>query len=224
MKIAVIADVHNDIENMLQSLDKMSVLGFDAIVCPGDFTDVPPRGFAQEDIGRLVIEELKAAGRPVVAVPGNLDLVLIPVLGKAGVSVHGVGRVIGDVGFYGFGGAKTPFGTAYEPEESEIEAGLRKAYDSVKLAKFKVQVTHVPPFNTKTDMLPSGMHVGSKAVRMIVEELKPDVAVCAHIHEGRGVDEIGRTKIVNPGRLPEGYCGVVEVGDGGVTAEIVSLI
>jgi len=224
MRIAVIADVHNDIENMMQSLDKMKELGFDAIVCPGDFTDVPPRGFAQEDIGRLVIEELKAAGRPVVAVPGNLDLVLIPVLEKAGVSVHGIGKVIGDVGFYGFGGAKTPFGTAYEPEEPDIEAGLRKAYDSVKTAMFKVQVTHVPPFSTRADMLPSGMHVGSKAVRRIVEELKPDVAVCAHIHEGRGVDEIGRTKIINPGRLPEGYCGIVEVGEGGVTAELVSLI
>jgi len=224
MRIAVIADIHNDTEMMMQSLDKLKEMGFDAIVCPGDFTDIPPRGFAQEDIGRLIIEELKAAGRPVLAVPGNQDRILIPIFERAGVSIHGSGKVIGDVGFYGFGGAKTPFGTAYEPEDAEIEAGLREAYDAVKDAKFKVQVTHNPPFGTRVDMLPSGMHVGSKAVRKLIEELKPDVAICAHVHEGRGVDELGRTKIINPGRLPEGHCGIVEIKDGVVTAKIASLI
>jgi Icc-related predicted phosphoesterase len=224
MKIAVIADVHNDTETILQSLGKMKELGFDVIVCPGDFTDIPPRGFTQEDIGRLIIEELKSTGKPVMAVPGNLDLVVIPILEKEKVSLHGFGKIIGDAGFYGFGGAKTPFGTAYEPDDAEIEAGLRKAHEAVKDAKYKVQVTHNPPFGTRVDMLPSGLHVGSKAVRKLIEELKPDVAICAHIHEGRGVDELGNTKIINPGRLPEGYCGLVEIKDGNVTAEIVSLI
>ena len=224
MRIAAIADIHNDTETVLQSLDRMKEFGFDVIVCPGDFTDMPPRGFTQENIGRLIIEELRSTGRPVMAVPGNLDLVLIPVLEKEKASVHGFGRTVGDVGFYGFGGAKTPFGTAYEPDDSEIEAGLRKAYDDVKSARFKVQVTHNPPFGTRLDMLPSGAHVGSKAVRKLIEELKPDAAVCAHIHEARGVDELGGTKIVNPGRLPEGYCGLVEIKDGGVTVEIISLI
>ena len=224
MRIAVVADIHNDTEMMMQSLDKMTELGFDAIVCPGDFTDIAPRGFTQEDIGRLLVEEMKATGRPVFAVPGNQDLVVIPVFEKEGVSVHGIGRMAGEIGFYGFGGAKTPFGTAYEPDDAEIEAGLRNAYAAVKGAKYKVQVTHNPPFGTKVDMLPSGMHVGSKAVRRLIEELKPDVAICAHVHEGRGVDEIGGTKIINPGRLPEGYCGFVEIKDGTVTAEITNLI
>jgi len=107
---------------------------------------------------------------------------------------------------------------------AEIEAGLRKAYDAVRGAKYRVQVTHNPPFGTRADMLPSGLHVGSKAVRMLIEELKPEVAVCAHIHEARGVDELGTTKIINPGRLPEGYCGIVEIKDGIVSAEIVNLI
>ncbi|MCX6820558.1 MAG: metallophosphoesterase [Candidatus Aenigmarchaeota archaeon] len=224
MRIAVIADIHNDTEMMMQSLDKLKELGFDAIVCPGDFTDIAPRGFTQEDVGRLLIEELKSAGKPVICVPGNMDLVIIPLLEKGGVSVHGLGKTVGEIGFYGFGGAKTPFGTAYEPDEAEIEAGLRKAYEDVKDAKYKIQVTHNPPFGTKVDMLPSGMHVGSKVVRRLIEELKPEAAVCAHIHEGRGVDELGRTKIINPGRLPEGYCGILEVKDGVVTAEIAGLI
>lgn len=224
MRIAVIADIHNDTEMLMQSLDKLQEIGFDVIVCPGDFTDIPPRGFTQEDIGRLIIEELKASGRPVLAVPGNMDAAIIPILEKEKVSAHGFGRMIGDVGFYGFGGAKTPFGTAYEPDDVEIEAGLRKAYDAVRGAKYRVQVTHNPPFGTRADMLPSGLHVGSKAVRMLIEELKPEVAVCAHIHEARGVDELGTTKIINPGRLPEGYCGIVEIKDGIVSAEIVNLI
>jgi Icc-related predicted phosphoesterase len=224
MRIAVIADIHNDTEMMMQSLDKLKELGFDAIVCPGDFTDIAPRGFTQEDVGKLLIEELKSTGKPVICVPGNMDMVVIPILEKSGTSVHGLGKTVGEIGFYGFGGAKTPFGTAYEPDEAEIEAGLRKAYEDVKDAKYKVQVTHNPPFGTKVDMLPSGMHVGSKAVRRLIEELKPEAAICAHIHEGRGVDELGRTKIINPGKLPEGYCGILEINDGIVTAEIAGLI
>lgn len=224
MRIAVIADVHNDTEMIMQSLDKMKELGFDVIVCPGDFTDLPPRGFAQDEIGRLIIEELKATGKPVLALPGNWDSSLIPIMESEKVSIHGSGRIIGDVGFYGFGGAKTPFGTAYEPEDAEIEAGLRRAYEAVRGAKFKVQVTHNPPFGTRADMLPSGVHVGSKAVRKLIEEFKPDAAVCGHIHEARGVDELGNTKIINPGRLPEGYCGLIEIKDGAVTAEIIGLI
>lgn len=224
MKIAAVADIHNDTETMMQSLDKMKEFGFDAVVCPGDFTDIAPRGFTREEIGSLIVAELKATGRPVVAVPGNQDFVMIPIFERENVSVHGIGKIVGEVGFYGFGGAKTPFGTAYEPDDVEIEAGLRKAYDAVKGAKYRVQVTHNPPFGTRADLLPSGAHVGSKAVRRLIEELKPDVAVCAHVHEARGVDELGRTTIINPGRLPEGWCGFVEIKDGKVTAEIVSLI
>ncbi len=224
MKILAVADIHNDIENILQFLSKASVLKFDVIVCPGDFTDLAPKGFSQEEIGRLVVDELKSVGKPVLGVPGNLDLDVIKILEEEGISIHGEGKIVEDVGFFGFGGAKTPFGTSYEPSEAEIENGIRKSYKDIKGAKFKVMVTHSPPKNTKLDMIVSGAHVGSEIVRKLIEELKPEAVVCAHIHEARGVDVVGASKAINPGRFSEGYCGIIEVNDSGVTAKVVNLI
>jgi Icc-related predicted phosphoesterase len=121
---------------------------------------------------------------------------------------------------------KTPFGTPFEPEEEELEAGLRRAYEKIKNTKMKVQITHVPPYNTKLDIITSGAHVGSHVVRKLIEELKPNVAICAHIHEARGVDFIGDTKIINAGRFPEGYCGVIDIDESNstVSAKVVNLI
>lgn len=228
MRIVVIGDIHNDVENLIQLLDKVGGLKPDVIVFSGDLVDVGVdlRGFTRVDIANLVLEELNVLNVPVLAVPGNQDKSILSLLEERGISLHGVGRDVNGVGFYGFGGAKTPFGTPLEPEEEELDAGLRKAYDSIKRKKIKVQVTHAPPHNTKLDIITSGAHVGSRVVRRIIEELSPNAAICAHIHEARGVDFIGNTKIVNAGRFPEGYCGVVDIDLRASTtkAEIVNLI
>lgn len=224
LRILAIGDIHNDVENMMQFLDKVTMLEFDVVVCPGDFTDVAPKGFSQEEIGRLIIEELKGLKAPLLVVPGNWDSSLIKMFEEEKISVHGKGKIINGVGFYGFGGAKTPFGTAYEPEESELENGLKKAFENIKNAKLKVQVTHNPPVSTKLDLISSGAHVGSEVVRSFIETKKPQVAICAHIHEARGVDIIGPTKVINPGRFPEGYCGIIDIVEGNVDAKIINLI
>ncbi len=228
MRIIVVGDVHNDIENLIQFLDRVKSLSPDVIVFSGDFIDIgiTIRGFTWIDVSKVVLEELIALNVPILAIPGNHDKDIVPLLEERGISIHGSGKILGDVGFYGFGGAKTPFGTPLEPEEEELEAGLRKAYERVKNAKIKVQVTHNPPYNTKLDRISSGAHVGSKVVRKIIEELQPNVAICAHIHEARGVDTIDHTKIVNAGRFPEGYCGVIDIdiSSSNVSAKIVNLI
>ena len=225
MRILALSDMHNDVENLMPYIEKAAELKPDVVVCPGDFTDVNlPKGFSRVEMAKLVIAELGSFGKPIMAVPGNQDKEIIGVLERGGVSIHGTGRIIDSVGFYGFGGAKTPFGTSYEPDESEIESGLEKAYEYVKQAKVKVQVTHNPPARTKLDMIPSGAHVGSETVRMFIEKNQPLVAIAAHVHESRNVDSIGSCKIINSGRFPEGYCGLVEIDDGSASVKIVSLV
>jgi Icc-related predicted phosphoesterase len=224
MNILVISDIHNDIENILSYLDKVALLNADVIVCPGDFTDIAQKGFSTTDIGNIIIEELKSLKKPIVAVPGNMDGDIISLLDEEKISIHGKGKIIQDVGFYGFGGAKTPFRTNLEPSEEEIETGLTKAYDEVKNAKLKVQVTHSPPAKTSVDMLYTGAHVGSEVVRNFIEEKKPIVAVTAHIHEARGIDHIGETKIINSGRFPEGSCGLITIKNGKAEVKLISLI
>ncbi len=225
MKIVAVGCIHNDVENLLKFLDSVSQFDFDVLVCAGDFTDgALPRGFTNVGISKLIVEELKGPGRPVLVVPGSWDKDLISFFEKENMSIHGKGRKIGDVGFYGFGGAKTPFGLPLEPSEEEISNGLRKAYNDIKSAEYKVQVTHAPPVKTKLDTISSGAHVGSEAVRKFIEESGPQAAICSHIHEARGVDEIKGTKIVNTGRFPEGHYGLIEIKNGLVDAKLIDLI
>ena len=223
--IAVISCIHGDIDNLMKFLDKISLLNIDVVVCPGDFTDFAiPKGFSRLDIASIILEELKGLGKPVLAVPGSWDGELIDFLKKEKVSIHADGKVVDGIGFYGYGGAKTPFNTPFEPSEGEIELGLAKSYGEVKKSNAKIQVTHAPPSGTKLDLLVSGAHVGSDAVRRFIENHQPNVAVSAHIHESRGVDEIGKTKIINSGRFPEGYVGLIDINDSRITTKVSSLI
>jgi len=225
VNILAVSCFHSDIENLLNFIDRISSFNIDVVVCPGDFTDnYLPKGFSRVDLAAIIIEELSILKKPIIAVPGSWDGEIIGFLEKKGVSVHGKGKVVDKIGFYGFGGARTPFGTPFEPEDSEIKRGLERAFHDVRKAGVLVQVTHAPPARTGVDVISSGAHVGSETVRKFIEEKQPAVAICSHIHEGRGVDEIGKTKIVNSGRFPEGYCGLISIENGNTRAKIINLI
>jgi Icc-related predicted phosphoesterase len=62
--------------------------------------------------------------------------------------------------------------------------------------------------------------VGSSVIRTFIEREQPDLVLCGHIHESRGVDEIGETQIVNPGPVAEGHYAVVDVDDGTVRTRL----
>lgn len=222
----VIGDIHSDIENIFELLDKVSMLNFDCIVYTGDFIDVgiEVKGLTHADVAELILEELSSLKKPIIAIPGNHDKDVIPVLERRGVSLHKRGKIIDGIGIYGFGGARTPFGTPLEPTESEIEEGLSTAYKQVENAKMKIQVTHMPPLETKLDVTYTGAHVGSQAVKNFIKSKHPVVAIAAHIHEARGLDELDGVKLINPGRFPEGYCGIVSVDENGATTRIINLI
>jgi len=225
MKIVALGCVHNDIEKLPALFDKIKELKPDVIVSVGDILDAEiPKGFTTVDIGKIVVSELADLAEKVFFVPGTWDKDLISLYEKAGISLHGKGIIIGSIGLYGFGGAQTPFNTPYEPSEDEIYKGLKKASSEVEAAKHKIQFTHAPPKFTSLDLLPTGEHVGSEAVRKVIEEVQPDVAVCAHIHEGRGTDILGKTRILNVGKLTEGYCGVIDVSEEKIAVELTALI
>ena len=83
----------------------------------------------------------------------------------------------------------------------------------------KIFCPHAPPQGTACDRLPSGEHVGSAVIRNFVETEQPDLVLCGHIHESRGVDEIEGSRIVNPGPAAAGHYAVVEI-DGGVEVRL----
>ncbi len=215
MNALVVADIHGDFETLSSVLEKVGAK-FDVVVCPGDFTDIglSLMGFSREDMLRLVLEELLGLGKPVLALPGNHDPPEThKIFDEYGVNLHGKGREIDGVGFFGFGGAKTPFGTPFEPSESETAEGLARALAEVAGANKKIIVTHNPPKNTKLDVVGSGVHVGSQAVRDFILKHKPDAGTSAHIHESGGVDVLGSTKMVYPGPVTTGRVGLISVGE-----------
>jgi len=184
----------------------------DVAILTGDLTN-----FGEPDDAFRVIDAVRAHCPVVWAVTGNLDMAwVIDALRARGVSLHGEGRRIGDLGVFGCGGSNvTPMDTPTEFEEDELRAILERGHAEVADAARRRMVCHTPPCDTRLDRLMNGTPVGSPAVRAFIESRRPEVCVVGHIHEGRGVERIGDTLVLNAGALRDG--GYVVVEDDGVT-------
>jgi Icc-related predicted phosphoesterase len=129
------------------------------------------------------------------------------------VSINGRSKVIDDVGFFGVsGGPISPLNTPYEIPEEEIARRAHAGFAGVKKCRRRIFVPHMPPFGTKVDIIHSGIHVGSSAIRDFIEDHKPDLVICGHIHEARGRDMIDETIIVNCGPASHGRYVLIDVG------------
>lgn len=90
-----------------------------------------------------------------------------------------------------------------EKEDGTIQTDLQKLKKLSNPEK-TVYVIHAPPFNTKLDIITTGAHVGSKAVREFIEKEQPLLTLHGHIHEspqmsGSWRDKIGDTICINVG-------------------------
>jgi hypothetical protein len=208
MRIIAFTDVHGSYDRLEETLRREAE--FDAVVVGGDLTT-----HGRTDEAASVIDRLQKFGRPVLAVAGNMDLPSFDsVYENLGVNINAKGVIIGDTGFFGVAGSPfTPMNTPYEISESEIARRARLGCRDVETARWKIFVPHAPPKGTDLDKITIGKHVGSEAVREFVEVHQPDVLVCGHIHESRGVDILGKTQMVNCGAAGRGYYAVIEVGD-----------
>jgi Icc-related predicted phosphoesterase len=109
---------------------------------------------------------------------------------------------------------RTPWDSPRELSEDDLYAKLRGLMESVEEPATSVLNAHVPPYDSGLDRaieldsqlrpvlqggVPHEIPVGSRAVRQIIEEYQPVLALHGHIHESRGETRIGRTLVVNPG-------------------------
>lgn len=214
VKIMVFADIHGEFEKLSEMIDKISDRDFDAVVCPGDFTDMHnvPEGYSQMDIAEIVVQKLMSFGKPLFCVPGNHEPYdILDVFDEYGVNVHMNHKKLGDFEMIGFGGAATPFNTKFEPTEKEIEEGLECLSKRLK-GRF-ILITHNPPYGTVLDKTETGEHVGSESVRKFIEKSKPVIAISAHIHEAGGKDSVGKSVLFYPGAVYEGYYGKITISD-----------
>ena len=110
----------------------------------------------------------------------------------------------------------TPWNSPRECSDEELEKRLRTEIKRASNMDRLICDFHAPPFNTPIDSAPklgknmqpkiallTGQpeyeHVGSKAVRKVIEEFQPKMGLHGHIHESAGICKIGRTVCVNPG-------------------------
>src|SRR5258705_3314860 len=86
----------------------------DAAILTGDITNFgdPPDAFQ-------VVDAVRAHCPTVWAVTGNLDMAwVIDAFREAGISLHGEGRRVGDLGIFGCGGSDiTPLGKPHQVHE-----------------------------------------------------------------------------------------------------------
>ena len=165
----------------------------DLLIGAGDF------GALRKGI-KKTIQWLQMIDKRAVLVPGNAEsfeeLKQACQNWESAVVLHGNGVEIAGTQFYGLGGGVpvTPFGSwSYDFTEEEAQSLLKDCPPEAVL------VSHSPPFGI-LDISSRGQHLGSKAVRKIIEERSLPLVVCGHIHESGGKKAtLGDTTIINAG-------------------------
>jgi len=215
MKIISFGDIHEDLNNL--TLLKNEMESADLVIVTGDLTNFNGRKEAER-----VIDEIMKYNENVLAQLGNLDQPEVnDYLTEKGINLHRNGFIRDDIGIFGVGGSNlTPFNTPTEFSEDEIETFLLEGIDKVKDAKFKIMVPHMPPKDTKIDIITAGAHVGSQSVRDFILKHKPDITLSGHIHEARGSDTIENTLAFNAGMFREGGYVVITKTSDELSAEL----
>jgi Icc-related predicted phosphoesterase len=108
----------------------------------------------------------------------------------------------------------TPWNSPRELDEDALYTRIKALADQLESPATAIFNLHVPPYDSgldratelKADLTPrySGgqpveIPVGSRAVRQVIEEYQPLLALHGHIHESRGEARIGRTLAINSG-------------------------
>jgi uncharacterized protein len=207
MRILALSDIHGAYKTAKKILAKEQ--GVDLVVMVGDLTTRGNREEAME-----AIHDLQAMSPRLLAIAGNMDSSEIDRgFVEDGIGINGKGVLIGDVGFFGVsGGTKSILHTPFELTEEDLMETAQRGWEHVSAARIKVFIPHTPPHRTKLDVIRSGSHVGSTAVREFAETHQPDLLICGHIHESSGEDFLGKTRMVNCGSVREGRYVVIEVG------------
>ena len=210
MKLLVLSDLHSNCSIIEEVQEKIKYEEISVLIICGDLTHYGNLAEAE-----AILRDFTKLGIPVLFVPGNCDpkelTTMQAVCGAT--NVHGRFKEVGCLNFLGIGGSPIgPFNSPFEMSENEIERILNRVYEEANFNSQFILVSHAPPMNTRMDVLWSGIHAGSHAIRKFIESEKPSLVLCGHIHEARGKDSINGSLIVNPGPAHRGLYAMVDIG------------
>lgn len=204
MKIIALTDLHG--KTGILTLLSAQLKTADLVVLCGDITHF---GRKKEISG--IIGQLGDIHPALFAVSGNCDYPEVEeYLVHEGISLNATIREF--MGYYliGLSGSlPCPGKTPNEYSEEEYEIITENLH--VPTDKPLIMVSHQPPSDTLNDEVAPGYHVGSRAIRRFIERLQPLICFTGHIHEGVGIDHIGRTAVINPGPSGSGGYALAEV-------------
>ncbi|MBI5391290.1 metallophosphoesterase family protein [Candidatus Woesearchaeota archaeon] len=184
MKILAFTDVHGSKEAVKKLKQKAETYQPDCLVCAGDLTTME-RGLD------LVLKDLRQMKLPGYFIHGNHETEEVMAKTCKAFGFHFIHKKVvdlGDFGLAGFGGG----GFSMEEPEFEQWAKSIKRQDVILL-------THAPPYNGPVDIL-DHRACGNKSFRTFLENKKPPVHICGHLHEFQGKQGLlHKTLVINPG-------------------------
>lgn len=190
MKLLAFSDLHRDLDQAANLVEMAREA--DLVIGAGDFASVHEG--LEETIA--VLSEIEA---PTVLVPGNNETDEALRAATAGWSaatvLHGDGTTIDGVVLFGLGAGVpiTPWDWSFDLDDEAATEMLAPCPSEV------VMVLHSPP-RGHCDASAGGDHFGSEALLRAIEEKRPRLAVCGHIHESWGCESrIGETPVHNLG-------------------------
>jgi len=212
LRIIGMADLHGHADQ----LSRLRDLNADLIAFCGDLHN---SGTIQE--ARPVARAIASQSTPVFIVPGNMDPkgFVLDLWQEVGLTVlHGKSCRQEETGFIGLGGMAIhnpmrigDLARFYLPEE-EVYKSLANTYMEISDLPRRVVLSHQPPRGAR-DIVHSGEAVGSLSLRRFIDDYRPDLLICGHIHEDKGVALLGKTTVVNVGEMRRGYAALIEMDE-----------
>ncbi len=217
MRIIALADIHGRRQKVKRLQTQLA--DADLVLLVGDIGV-----FRKLEAGLAITDDVIGVAGELLAVAGNCDPVgLEAELAARGISVHARVRRVAGIQFAGLGGSlPCPSPTPHEYSEAELGDALHCCRRQLQPGPH-ILVSHQPPFDTTADFATINRHVGSRSVRDYIEATRPLACICGHIHEGRGIDHIGETAIINPGSFADNRYAEITATPETVTAELKSL-
>lgn len=195
MKLLVLADIHEE-RAVLEKLQNYKKNEYDYVFIAGD---------SANNSTSFIVDVLELFPNAYI-IPGNNEStstceVLHNTLNYAHEKRFEIKDEYNLVGF-GFSNP-TPFHTPGELKDEQIYEKISK----LNIDEKTILLLHAPPYGLLDEI--KGNHIGSQAIRRIIEEKQPFLVFCGHLHEVIGVVKFGKTLIVNvPAAENYRYCSV----------------
>ncbi len=191
MKILAFSDTH--LHKKALDLIKKNSEKVDLLICAGDISWF---GHGLKEVLKDLDASIK---KPLFIIPGNheegMPLEDICKTLKQTYYMQRKAKKIGEYIFFFWGGG------GFAQINKPLEAALEKFKQQKKKDDKVIFITHGPPYNTDLDFLDWAGHVGCKSQRKFLQDIKPVLHICGHLHENFNKQQFfnKKTILISPG-------------------------